>query len=337
MSSNLYVDVDPVELTGYARAVVEEDQSTQALSAWMPNTLLDDIEWQVSGADNPVLSVAPFRTYDTEAPIAARQWAHDEMRGRMAPISQKRRVQEYDQLRLRQLDQRIREAAFDDARKLALEVSARINLARGEIMNTGSLVINENGVDQTIDFGRNANREVTVGTLWSDTATSDPLGDLLTAQADYRTLNGFDPGYFVMSTAVYNEMIQSDTLRSQVISANEAALTRATNDQIDNARNAYGLAAIVINDEGYNQASGFTRVLDESIVMLMPETNVRIGATFYGTTLEADSIGLVGSEAPGIVAVAEETSDPIQLWTKAAAISMPVLASPDLTYALTVS
>jgi hypothetical protein len=53
----------------------------------------------------------------------------------------------------------------------------------------------------------------------------------------------------------------------------------------------------------------------------------------WGTTAEAGqaAYGLAGNE-PGIVAGTLETFDPVALWTKAAAIALPVVVNPNLTF-----
>jgi hypothetical protein len=42
--------------------------------------------------------------------------------------------------------------------------------------------------------------------------------------------------------------------------------------------------------------------------------------------------GLQAGEQPGIVAGSYSTKDPVALWTKAAAIGLPVLANPNLSF-----
>ena len=62
-----------------------------------------------------------------------------------------------------------------------------------------------------------------------------------------------------------------------------------------------------------------------------------LGATLYGTTAESMEPGynLAGDE-PGVVAGAYKSADPVAVWTKAAAIGLPVLANPDLTFGVKV-
>ena len=88
-----------------------------------------------------------------------------------------------------------------------------------------------------------------------------------------------------------------------------------------------------------------TRVIDDHIGLLLPEPvdpnspdETDLGGTFIGTTAESldPSYAIEGDEA-GIVAGVYRSEDPIAIWTKAAAIALPVLATPDLAMACTVA
>jgi hypothetical protein len=53
-----------------------------------------------------------------------------------------------------------------------------------------------------------------------------------------------------------------------------------------------------------------------------------------GLTLEAQEpdYQLAAAEQPGVVVGNFRTTDPIALWTHAAAIGLPIMANPDLTF-----
>ncbi|CAO0836167.1 hypothetical protein SMICM17S_07174 [Streptomyces microflavus] len=102
------------------------------------------------------------------------------MSGELPPISRKIPVGEYERIKRRNIDTQnaeIRDAMLDDGVRLARQIEARMELARGEAIFNASVVLNENGVQASVDFGRAAGHTVTAGTVWSNvsadiTATS---------------------------------------------------------------------------------------------------------------------------------------------------------------------
>jgi hypothetical protein len=68
-----------------------------------------------------------------------------------------------------------------------------VELAWGDVLADGVLTINENGVQQQVDYGIPSANKVTAATLWSTTATPRPLTDLLAWYDQYVALNGIGP------------------------------------------------------------------------------------------------------------------------------------------------
>ena len=76
--------------------------------------------------------------------------------------------------------------------------------------------------------------------------------------------------------------------------------------------------------------------IDEKYVVLLSSA-VLPGISAYGRTLEADEPEYAGlSPQPGVVAGAWKTKDPINVWTHAVAIGLPLLSAPDTTGAFKV-
>ena len=97
-------------------------------------------------------------------------------------------------------------------------------------------------------------------------------------------------------------------------------------------------------DKGDGQGVKQRRILSSNKVFILPAPvapsggESRLGATFWGQTLEADEpeYGLEPSEQPGIVAGTWKTRDPIGIWVHANAIGLPVLANANLAMVATV-
>jgi hypothetical protein len=110
---------------------------------------------------------------------------------------------------------------------------------------------------------------------------------------------------------------------------------------LNQIRATYGLPPVVTYDVKTRVAGVSTRVIPDTKFIYLPPAGEPLGRTFFGTTAEA--IELVGArqiasdQAPGMVAVVEKTFDPVATWTKCAAIALPVLVNPDLTFVATVA
>lgn len=337
----MYLNSDyiaPADLTGYARAALADLEANQfTLSQWLPSRNVDDLTFRFTRGGEGLTEAATFRAYDAESPIGARP-GFSRVTGELPPISRKIRLGEYDRLRQRNAPGEITTAIEDDATRMVRAVAARMELARGQALYTGTVVLNENGVIATVDFGRNAGHTVAAGTVWSTTATATPLADLLTWQSTYVTTNGEPPGVILTSTRVVNFLLRNAEVRA-LLATVAGTPSIVSRDALNQVFGAYGLPPIMVYDAQVRVNGVATRVIPDDRVLLLPATGTDLGATLYGTTAESlePGYGLVAGEGPGIVAGAYSTEDPVAVWTKAAAIAIPILVNPDLTLAADVA
>jgi hypothetical protein len=284
------------------------------------------------------------RSWDTESPIGNRKGV-ERILGELPPISKKIRLGEEERLRRRALERgnnnQLVDAIFDDAANMARAVAARIEMFRGEALWAGSLTINENGVNQVIPFGRAAGHtNVAPGILWSTTATAVPIQDEQAWVTTYTDANGVAPAVALTSTRVVNYLLLNAQYRSM---AAQNGITPAflSLSGLNQIRATYDLPPIVKYDVKTRVNGTATRVIPDDKFIYLPPAGEPLGRTFFGTT--AESLELVGAQqiatdqAPGMVAVVEKTFDPVATWTKAAAIALPVLVNPDLTFAADVA
>ncbi len=329
--------IDPAELTGYVRASLADSEANRfALSAYLPSRPVNDLLYRFQAGGGGLADAATFRTYDAESPIGDRVGA-TRVTGELPPISRKIRLGEYDSLRLRNADGAIRDQVFSDAERMALSIAARMELARGEALSTGKIVLAENGIVATVDFGRAAGHTVTAATPWTTVANADVINDLSAWVATYTTTNGEAPGAAIVSTRIMG-LIQRNAKISTSVGSLAGSPGIVTRTGIDAAMAAYGLPPLVVNDEQVRVNGVATRVIPDDRVVFLPATSADLGAVLYGVTAEASEPGynLTGSE-PGVVAGSYKSDDPVAVWTKAAAIALPVLANPDLTFSADVA
>lgn len=338
----IYDLADPQELLGFTRGVQQELERNQfVLQQFLPNDNIDAIEYRFVSGQLQDQDAAVVRAWDTESPVGSRQGVSRVM-GELPPISKKMRVGEEERLRLRQLERagdasEIVQAIYNDAANLARSVTARVEMMRGEALETGQIAINENGVVQTIDFNRNALMEpaALAGTAkWSDHDVSDPIANLTTWVEAYVDLNGTAPGLIMTSRTIINHLLRNASVRTHLGSlAGTPALVTA--DQMRSVMAAFDLPPIVAYDVSVRVDGTQTRVISNDKVIMLPPAGEPLGRTFFGTTAEAIELAgaqqIATDQAPGMVSVVEKTFDPVATWTKVAAVALPVLINPNLT------
>ncbi len=331
--------VEPVVLTGYARAALQDqNENLFRLSQYLPDNNIDDLEYRFYKGGEGLVEAATYRAYDAESPIGSRP-GFARTQGELPPLSRKIRLGEYDRLRLRQARDRIVTGIQTDAERMVKAVAGRVELARGQALVEARVTIDENGVKAQVDFGRKASHTVTAGTVWTDTANAHPLLDLLAWQDVYVASNGEQPGSILMSRQVFNLLLRNAEFRSLAIT-NGFTPALISADAVRSTLAAYGLPNVEINDQQINTAGGNTvRPIPANKVVMLPANPADLGATLWGTTAESlePEYGIDAADAPGIVAGEYHTFDPVAVWTKAAAIALPILAQPNLTLTATVT
>lgn len=333
MAQNLFDAIDPVRLTGYVRAALADlDTNRFFLADALPIRPVADIQAQFNAGGLGLAESATYRTFDAESPIGARPGMSETII-KLPPISQKVRLSEYDRLRMQNVSSDVLvSAVLDDADRLTQNVAARIELARSEALFAGSITLAENGVNATIDFGRTGSHDASAGTVWSTSASAKPISDLLAARDLIRDAGG-EPDVIVMNSSVYAEMIATDQVKNLASSngVNPSIVSDATMSSILTAN---GLPPVKVYSAKVKVSGSATKIVADDKVIMYDRDG--LGDTFSGVTAEQLELDNLRSMEPGIVALATKEWDPVSVWTKAAAIALPVLANPDLSVGLSV-
>lgn len=340
--------VYPSEITGYVREALADFNINQfTLSRWLPNENVDDIEYRVAAGGTGLADAATYRAWDAESAIGRRQ-PLSSISGALPPISLKARLGEYDRLRLMKVtDQRLRDALFNDGKKLTRDAAARVELARGQTLVTGTTPIAELGT--TVDWGRSGAHSVTASTLWTDPA-ADMLSMLMSWRDTYLATNGVDPGALVGSRRVWNLMLRNQSVRNQVFpGANQPSIV--TQASLNAMLEAEGLPPFYMYQAQVNVNGTATKPVADNVLLLLPPAvdgnaedagpieDTQLGGVFWGKTAESmdPRYGIEEDDQPGIVAGEYTEEDPIGVWTKVAGIALPVMPNPNLSFAATVA
>jgi hypothetical protein len=345
-NSDMWTDlVEPVELTGYARARLEdyERQQNGSLVRWLPNETIPDIVARFEVGGTGLQPVAEFRSYDAETPLASLP-GKQRVTIELPPLGLKMRVSEYEQLRGRGRvsPEALRPSVERITERLVDAISDRMEYERGFALENASLLIDdETGFKQSGDWERAPEHEVSAddgtGVFWDDTENADAIEDLIRWKEQYIATNGFPPGVLLTSTVVATRLMRHAAFRTLAssLAGAPAIVTRAAVNQI---LADYELPALTTYDRQVNFRGTVTKVLSPEYLFMLPTPGgtvggVNLGATYWGTTLESGEpeYNIQEEDRPGIVVGTWKTRDPIALWVHSAAIGLAALGDANLS------
>jgi hypothetical protein len=342
--------VAPDALTEFVRQVPVPNNL--ALGQFLPDRHFNDNRIDVSEL-TVTGRTARFRAFDANVHVSRRDTATLKT-VKLPPLSDSISVGELERVQLeiaRTAGTNLRaiiDAIYNDAELLTRNVQRRMEQARGDVLLDGKFTLTgEGGLTLEADYGVPAGNFVTAATLWTTTATADPLTDLFNWTYYYNVTagNGFDPGGIIISRRILNALLANQALRTwtgNILGVN-TMLNRA---QLDQALAARGVPPILaVYDTQVDVDGTSTRVLpDNKVIFLPPDPATNLGYTAYGVTAtalelaSADGSDMTFEEAAGVVGVVDkDVSPPFRQQTYVDAVGMPVIANPRALFVATVA
>lgn len=321
--------VKPVELTGVGRSAVSDADNAAALADIFPSVNIQDVafSWAVNGKSE---DVAQFRAFDAESAIGGTS-ALEQKTVRLPALSLKKRFGELDSLV--RMSANSPESVTDAANRLAVEVAQSfvraLVPARAEALITGklSIVDDEGGFRQNVDFGRRVDHTVNAATPWDQ--GGDPVADLETWAAAFQSNTGYAPTKLKMSRAAFSALTRSKALAAYFSAGAPGLVSR---DTVNAILGSYGLPQIEVVAGTVNGKEIFSK---DHVVLAADGA----GLTPWGLTKNAQDsrYGIAAGDMPGLVVAAYKEDDPAIEWIIGNASVVPVLANPDLTLAAKVT
>jgi hypothetical protein len=230
---------------------------------------------------------------------------------------------------------------YNDLDNMIDAVHARVEALRIEALHSGKLVLAENGVKMTVDYGVPAThrRSLSGDDKWSNVESS-PIQFMQEWVQTIRADTGVTPTRALTSSEVITHLMKNEEIRQLIYGdlGGSRAITRA---QLNELLVQMELPQLLAYDEMVRRqkADGTyetVRFLPSNKFILLP--GEAVGETLLGPTedamLDAD---IETHEMAGIyAAVYRETMDPPVIFTKAAVCAIPTFPLADAVFQATV-
>lgn len=287
---------------------------------------------------------AKFRNWDGNFWVAPRDTG-SEARVHMLPLGGQLSVGEYERRQKEfaryggTIQNILVDAVYDDLTNLARYAQNRVELAWGDVLSDGVLTINENGVQQQVDYGIPSAQKVTPATLWSDRVNSTPLTDLITWTQLYTNIAGVPQGQFIASTAIAQDLMFNKQLIDAIKGA-QTVVTMVSIAEINALLGGFGVPPFQVPLDGLPGGSIYNSNFDVDGVttpaypanklLFLPADLSTLGFTAWGTPTTAmelnDNNIQVPADAHLIGILVREGNPPFRKTTFVDGVVLPVLA-----------
>lgn len=323
-----------VELTARARVAADEVSAALPIGAFLPNVENTTLSYSFSQRQKEQVDLPTFRAFDSPAPYGQTVGIALQS-GKLLPISRKLPVSEYNELQFAGNTEALGSVLDGYADRLGTGIAFRLELARVEAILTGKLELNENGVVQTIDYGRDT--ALSVSATWS-AAAAKPVDDIIA----WRQLVG-SKGRISSAALLTLDVLEKLSTNKQVIGyalGRTADLpARVTYDDVRSVLASFGIVSVTVVDDAYSNFDLGTQPFPAGTFVLVPGASGVLGSTQIGVPAEAlqDSYGISPAERAGIFAGAFGREDPIGIDVLVSAVALPVITEANSTLSAVIS
>lgn len=229
---------------------------------------------------------------------------------------------------------------YSQLENLVLGADVTAERLRMQILSTGTISIQENGVDKQYDYGFDTSKQiVTEATLWS-AAGAKPLSSFIAQIKKYKKLTGKAAKFAIMNDDVFEKLAESAEVTNYFSNLSTPNLFPTNAAKKAYIEQTSEITIIIANDE-YVKA----RDKSKSLVAYYPQdrytlvSTLDLGETVYGTTPEEADL-LVGNSqvlsgeiiGNGIAVTTWKEPDPVGVNTKVSEVCLPSCPLIDKVY-----
>lgn len=227
---------------------------------------------------------------------------------------------------------------FNDSANLILAAQARVQAMRMQVLATGKLAIDSNGVKQEYDYSVPEENKGTVANNWSDADNATPLKDIAEA-VDKMADNGVAIEGAVMNNRTFGYLRDAKSTKRQIKGSVQNATPDVTNRELTEfLSNEYGVTLEIVKATNVGDDGQAHKIFPDGHVTLIP--NQTLGRTVYGTSpAEMDltsrqdvDVSVVNT---GVAVVTTMTTDPVNKQTRAEMVTLPSFEGANLVYLMT--
>lgn len=226
---------------------------------------------------------------------------------------------------------------FDDQTHLFNGALARLEAMRMQVLATGKISFNNNGVAQEFDYGVKDSMKGAVSTNWTE-AGATPLADIEKA-IDAMENQGKKAEILIMTQKTFGLIRKADSTIKIVKPLAPKGATVTTTELTDYLSDTHGVKVEIKNDTFTDDDGVAKKFYPEGYVSFIP--NAVLGKTVFGTTPEeSDLLGgnVAGVEVrvvnTGIAITTQKLVDPVNVQTKVSMIALPSFERLDDVYML---
>ena len=178
---------------------------------------------------------------------------------------------------------------FDDTSNLLR--GARVTRERMvmELISTGKIAINNNGVAMEYDYGIDEDyQKVKAAEAWSDTENSNPLKDMRDWVEDFKIRYGVTLGYAVMTSKTFSYIANNKNVIKQLYpTVTDPSGLMIRNEQVKQlVLDTVGVRILINNNIYATQVRGANKkFFPDNVVSFLPDSGV-LGNMVFGTTPE---------------------------------------------------
>lgn len=234
----------------------------------------------------------------------------------------------------------ILQGIFDDQTTLVNGAKARLEAMRMQVLATGKISINSNGVPKDYDYGVDDSRKGTVAKGWSDGSKATPIADIektLEAMAEL----GLKAEVLIMNAKTFSQAKNAASTLTIIkpLAPKGAAVTK--NEFKAYLQDEYDVQVVIENGVYVDDDGVAKKYFPDGVVTFAP--NASLGTTTFGTTPEeSDLLGgnitnaTVSIVETGIAITTTKETDPVNVQTKVSMIALPSFERLDDVYMLDV-
>lgn len=304
-------------------------------------------KWNIIASEYQIPQMAQFHAFDAAAQKSIRV-PIDEKNVEKGLIKVKRNTSEL----LYELSNRgvtaepaLYDYVMNDILALSDEVVTRTKVAKNEVLATGQVTINENGINAVVDYGIPAGNLSLTLDLGAGATTDAP--SQIQAIVDQAAEAGVQLTGIVTSRATLSKMRQNAAIQKAINGANMTGVL-VTNTALQSFLEAeYGITRVITNDLSYStpytEGQNGRPVVHQKryypkdkITFFGTGNGMRLGTGLWGVPPEEqiarfEQVAPSG-ENPYVYMTQWAERDPAVVWTKASGLFMPVLFNPNSLY-----